>query len=297
MRRACAVVLGAIACACAPPVFAAAPGAAVVLADDRGIEVRLAAPAQRIITLAPFLTELAYAAGAGDRLIGVSRYSDHPAAARALPVVSDAAQVEFERVAALRPDLVLAWVSGNPVRNVRALERLGLPVFAVEPGRLADIPRILRAIGVLAGTTPAAARAADEFERELAALRTRYAGRPPVRVFYEIWRRPLTTVNGRHLISDVLALCGGVNVFAAAPVFVPVVSLEAVIAARPAVIAGGGPDGPAAFVRDWRRSLAAVPGYEPRLVYVDPILLQSLAPRVLEGAATVCAELDAARKP
>jgi iron complex transport system substrate-binding protein len=297
VRRARAVLVFLWSAACCGSAGAAAPAGAVALKDDRGIEVRLAAPAQRIVTLAPFLTEMTYAAGAGDRLFGVSRYSDYPAAARALPVISDAAQVEFEQLVGLRPDLVLAWVSGNPVRNVQAVEWLGLPVFAVEPRRLADIPRVLRAIGTLAGTAPAAARAAADFESRLAALRVRYAGRPPVRAFYEIWRRPLTTVNGAHLISDVFSLCGGVNVFETAPAFVPTVSLEAVIAVRPAVIVGGGPDGPDAFARDWRKSLAAIRGYEPRLVYVDPVLLQSLSPRVLEGAEIVCAALEAARKP
>ncbi|MGH8619247.1 MAG: cobalamin-binding protein [Burkholderiales bacterium] len=299
MRRTCAVVLACLwPCGLAVATAAAPESAAsITLKDDRGVEVRLAAPTRRIVTLAPFLTEMTYAAGAGDRLVGVSRHSDVPAAARTLPVISDAVQVDFERVVSLQPDLVLAWVSGNPVRNVRALDRLGLPVFAVEPARLADIPRLLRAIGTLAGTTPAAARAAADFERALMALRARHAGGPPVRTFYEIWRRPLTTVNGAHLVSDVFRLCGGVNVFESATALVPTVSFEALIAARPAVIVGGGPEGPEAFTRDWRRSLAAIRGYEPRLVYVDPALLQSLSPRVLEGAERVCAALEAARKP
>lgn len=264
--------------------------------DDRGKTVALAAPAQRAIALAPHLTELAFAAGAGARLVGVARFSDYPQAALRVTQVGDAARVDVERVAALRPDLILAWKSGNQAGDVERLERLGYAVFVSEPARLSDIPRLLRAIGTFAGTTPAAERAAAAFEQEMRSLRARFGSAPKVRVFYEVWHRPLITVNGAHMISDVIALCGGENVFASVSLLTPSVSLEAVAAARPDVILGGiRPGSDEEFLREWRNApmeaLRRVPAF-----YVDPDHLQRQSPRILEGAKAVCGYLEQVRE-
>lgn len=274
----------------------AARAAGVALSDDRGVRVALAAPAARIVVLAPSLTELAYAAGAGERLVGVPLFSDYPPAAATLPQIGDAASIDVERVRALAPDLVIGWASGNRAVDLARLERLGLPLFALEPARLDDIPRALRALGALAGTAPQAEAAARAFEREAAALRARYAAAASVRVFYEIWHRPLMTVNGRHLISDVIALCGGENVFAGLPALTPVIALEDVIARKPAVVLGGGSTMAAGELAAlWRRhdGIAALRGL-PAL-YVDPDAIQRQTPRVLAGARQVCAHLEAIR--
>jgi len=225
----------------------------VSVIDDRGTRVTLAAPAQRIVALSPHLAELAFAAGAGNRLVGAARHSDFPPAVRDLPQTGDAARVDFERVALLKPDLVLAWSSGNPAGDLARVEQLGFAVFVTEPARLADVPRLLRAIGELAGSRPAAEKAAAGFEREIATLRARNAHAARVRVFYQIWHKPLLTVNGAHVISDVIALCGGENVFADLSQLTPTISLESVLAARPEVILGGGSAGEA------RSELTAVP--------------------------------------
>jgi len=267
----------------------------VELRDDRGVFVRLPAPAQRIVTLAPNLAELAHSAGAGRHLVGVARFSDYPEAARHVTEVGDAARVELERILALRPDLVLAWKSGNQVGDIEKLERLGQAVFVTEPVRLADVPRLVRAIGALAGTGGAAERAARSFEEEVRSLRERYARARKVRVHYEVWHRPLITVSGGHMINDVIALCGGLNVFASAPGLTPTVSLEAVVAARPeAVLGGARTGGEAELRRDWREGpigrLRTLPVF-----YVDPDLIQRQTPRILEGARIVCAALESVR--
>jgi len=267
----------------------------VSVADDRGKQVVLAAPAQRIVALAPSLAELAFGAGAGGRLVGVARFSDFPPAARDIPRVGDAARVDFERIVALKPDLVLAWKSGNSAADVARLESLGYPAFVSEPARLADIPRLLRGIGTLAGTLPAAGNAAQEFEREITALRGRYAQARKVRVFYQIWHRPLLTVNGAHMISDVIALCGGENVFADVNQLTPSVTLEAVIAAKPEVILGGGSaGGEREFAAWWRASsvplLRELPAY-----YINPDHIQRQTPRIVEGAKAVCSALEQVR--
>ncbi|HSN40808.1 MAG TPA: cobalamin-binding protein [Burkholderiales bacterium] len=270
--------------------------AAVSLADDRGKTVVLAAPAQRIVTLAPHLAEIVFAAGAGERLVGVARFSDYPQAAQRLPQVGDGSRVDLERIVVLRPDLILAWKSGNQAGDIARLEKLGYPVLVTEPSRLEDIPRLLRAVGTLAGTALAAQREIDKFNNKINMLRNYYGSRPRLRVFYEIWSRPLLTVNRRHMISDVMTLCGGRNVFAEAPVLTPVVSVEAVLAAQPEAILGGGSAAEAGrFAAQWRESpveaLRKVPVF-----YVEPDIIQRQTPRIVEGAEAICKDLESVRR-
>ena len=271
-------------------------GAEITATDDRGRTVTLPAPAQRIVAMAPSITELAYAAGAGARLVGVARYSDYPAAAKAVPQVGDASRIDLERVLSLKPDLVIGWKSGNQVADVDRLEKLGFKVYVVEPATLAAIPQLLRAVGSLAGTGAIAQIAADEFERSIAALRERYGARSKVRVFYEIWHTPLMTVNGRHMINDVIGLCGGSNIFAGLPTLTPVVSLEGVIALQPEVVLGGSSaTAPDEFAAQWR----SYQGFEKlrnvNAMFVDPDHIQRQTPRILEGAQTVCEHLEKIR--
>ena len=203
--------------------------------------------------------------------------------------------VDLERIVALRPDLILAWRSGNRTGAFERLQELGHAVFVAEPRRLADIPRLLRAIGTLAGTRAAAERAAGEFERGIAELRGRHAKAPAVRVFYQIWHSPLLTVNGAHMISDVLALCGGENVFADVSQLTPTVTLEALIVAKPdAILGGGSADGEKEFAERWRTT-AVPPLRELPAHYIHPDLIQRQTPRILEGARAVCAALDQVR--
>lgn len=267
----------------------------VSVTDDRGRQISLPRPAQRIVTLAPHLTELAFSAGAGSRLAGVARFSDFPPAARELPQIGDSALMDFERIVALKPDLILAWKSGNAPADVERLEQLGYRVFVSEPARLADVPRLLRSIGTLAGTLPEAAHAAADFEREIRMLRERFAKAPKVRVFYAIWRKPLMTVNGAHLISDVIAMCGGENVFAGIRQLTPVVTLEAVIAAKPqGVLGGSDPAGGNTYAAEWR-AFAPAPLRELPVFYINPDLIQRPTHRIVDGARAVCAALEQIR--
>lgn len=275
---------------------ASASSAATRLNDDRGAAVELRARPMRIVALSPHLAELAFAAGAGPQLAAVVRYSDYPEAARALPQVGDGSRIDIERVIAIKPDLILGWRSGNPAGDLQRLEDLGFPVFITEPTRLSDIARLVRTIGALAGTPAAADAAAEAFERELDTLRARYSTRAQVPVFYEIWHRPLLTINGAHLISDVIALCGGRNVFAGAPVLTPAVSLEAVVAARPRVVLGGSSATRAEeFSAAWR-DMPVDALRQIRVRYVPPDLIQRQTPRIAQGARVVCEHLDEIRR-
>lgn len=287
-------LLAVVCCVSAP-----APAAALAVYDDRGMTLRLAAPATRIISIAPHLTEIAFAAGVGARLIAVSEYSDYPPEALRLPRVGDGARVDIERILTLKPDLVLAWKSGNQGGDIAKLERMGIPVWVSEASRLADIPRLLRDVAILGGEAPQGERVAGDFERALRGLRERHGVRPvkqePLRVFYEIWHQPLLTINGAHMISDAITLCGGKNVFAEVPVLTPAVSLEAVLAARPHLVLGGGSaNGEAAFLARWERlPLAALRAIPAR--YIAPDSIQRQSPRVIAGIRAICAHIEAVR--
>jgi iron complex transport system substrate-binding protein len=252
--------------------------------DDYGQTVKLQSPAARIVSLAPHLTELVYAAGAGARMVGAVEYSDFPQEARALPRVGSDAQISIESVVSLRPDLVVAWPNPGSVRAINRLAELGLPVFRSEPRELEDIATTLERLGALAGTQAEANLAALSFRNKRNALEKRYAGRPKVRVFYQVWDRPLVTVNGDHVISKVIGLCGGENVFARAPLIAPEVNVEEVLRANPDVVLTSSAG-------------AARPAWLPkaRFAIIPPELIQRHTPRLLEGAEHVCRALQEAR--
>jgi iron complex transport system substrate-binding protein len=270
---------------------------AVDLKDDRGRPVALARPAARIVALAPHVAELVFAAGAGGKLVGVSAYSDYPAAAARIPLIGDFGRVDLERVLRLKPDLVIGWKSGNRAGDMEKLEQLGLPVFATEPRRLADIPRLLREIGMLAGTQGSAEQAAAAFENELAKLEARYRGARPVSVFYEIWHEPLMTLNDEHIIGDAIRLCGGRNIFGALSALTPTVSMENVLAADPeAIVASGSLYNDKRLLEAWKRfpQLRAVA--RGQLFQIHPDLIQRPTPRILQGVGVMCEQLETVRK-
>jgi len=253
-----------------------------------------AAAPLRLISLAPNLTEIAYAAGAGSMLVGTVEFSDYPAAAKAVPRVGDAWRVDPEQVLALRPDVVLVWPTGTPEATITRLRSLGLNVVDVPTQSLADVPRALRQVGRLAGTMPVAEAAARDFEARVARQRARYAGLPPLEVFIQIDDEPIYTVNGRHVISEIVVLCGGRNVFADLPQLAPPISTEAVLAADPQVILSTDDTiaEPQQFWQRWPRLRAVRSGN----VYKLPSdLVTRAAPRLAQGVEVTCAALERAR--
>ncbi|ANQ86680.1 putative vitamin B12 transport protein [Azoarcus olearius] len=288
--------LAATALACTLAGLPAAAVADIRITDDAGREVVLPRPAQRIVSLAPHVTELLFAAGAGPRVVGVVSYSDFPDAARQLPKVGGYASVDLEAVVALRPDLVIAWKSGNRNTHLDRLTALGIPVFINEPRRLDDVAGSLRSLGRLAGTDEVAERAASAFAARRDALRNRYAERPKVRMLYQIWNQPLMTVNGEHLISDVIRLCGGDNVFAGLPQLAPTIGVEAVLAANPeVVVASGMGEARPEWLEQWKRWPSLTANAANNLYFIPPELVQRHTPRILDGAQRLCEQLEEAR--
>ena len=279
--------------------------APIVAVDDAGHELRLERPPARIVTLAPSLTELVFAAGGGGAIVAVDSSSDFPAAARAIPPIGDVSRIDVERLLALKPDLVIVWRHGNTTRELDQLEGAGIRLFRLEPQRLDDVVRAIERLGQLLGTEATAGPTAAALRERLAALRKRHAIEPPVRVFYQVWSSPLMTISGRQIVSEVIELCGGHNVFAGLAPLVPQVAVESVLAADPEAIFTADERGNTALLRRdldapafaaWRRypRLSAVQG---RWLYVlngDAISRQG--PRIVDGASAVCGALGEVRR-
>lgn len=259
------------------------------LVDDAGQTLEFIRSPQRIISLTPHLTELLFAVGAGSQVVGVDSASDYPLAVQALPRVGGYSRINFERILALKPDLVIAWVGGNRAADIHGLKKMGVPVLQTQATRLEDVARLLRLVGLASGHAEAGKEAARTFSTRLAALQVPTSRQPPVKVFYQVWDRPLMTVGGAHWISDALALCGARNVFADLRGPSPVVSREAVLQRAPALIVGGN-DAP--DLRRLWQSFASLPAVKNNaFVSVDADLLHRPTPRLIEGVAGLCAAI------
>ncbi|WP_347330327.1 cobalamin-binding protein [Marinimicrobium locisalis] len=289
-------VLGGVLAVWCVAIFVQAARAEVQVTDFRGETVALEKPAERIVALAPHIVENAYSAGAGDKLVAAVNYSDYPPAAKKLPQLGGYKAVSVEAIVALKPDLVLAWRSGNGDTLIRQLERLGLTVYVDEPRTLEDVARSVEAIGVLAGTEGEAKEAARAFTGRLEALRGQYSDRTPVTVLYQVWNQPLQTLNGEHLVSDVIRLCGGRNAYADAEPIAPKINMESVLERDPqAIVASGMGNERPDWLDDWKEwpGLSAVE--EDHLFFVPPDLIQRHTFRILDGAELLCGHLSAAR--
>jgi iron complex transport system substrate-binding protein len=266
--------------------------------DDLGYEVRLQRPAQRIISLAPHITEMLGEVGALPQVVGVTSYSDYPEEARKRPQVGGYHQFDLEAILALKPDLVVAWHSGNPAHALEKLKALGLPVYVNEPRRLHDIAKSLRQLGKLAGQAAKGNEKAQAFEAELTRLAQSGAKQgAPVRVFYQIWNRPLMTVNGDHLISDVIRLCGGENVFSQMGPLSASITEESVLKADPDIIVASGMEqARPEWLDAWKRWPSLWASTQDQLYFIPPDLIQRHSPRVLQGAALLCDQVQHAKK-
>lgn len=288
-RLIASVLLGCASAGTAP--------AEVRVHDVNGDAVVLQQPARRIVSLAPHLTELLFAVGAGDRVVGTVAHSDFPEAARGVPLVGDSAMLDLERIVALQPDLVLVWRHGNAPQQLQRLATLRLPTYAHEARGLGDISRGLRDLGMLTGQATEAGRRADAFDRAVDALRARHAGQRRLRVFYQVWPQPLITLNGEHLISQALDVCGADNVFAEQRLLTPTVTEEAVLLADPdAIVTGWIPAyGGTPPLQAWQRLSALRAVRSGQLLTVNPDLLHRQSDRVVIGVQELCAKLDGVR--
>jgi iron complex transport system substrate-binding protein len=273
--------------------------AGVEVTDFRGETIRLDAPAKRIVALAPHLVENLYSAGLGDRIVGAVSYSDYPPAARAIPQVGGYTNISLEAVVAHDPDLVVAWASGqggDPATLAR-FKALGIPVYVDRPRQLEDIARAIRDLGVLGDTRAVADAAASRFENRLSSLRERYSTGAPVSVFYQVWDDPLQTLAGEQFVGHVIRLCGGRNIFADAVSLAPKVGIESVLERDPqAIVASGMGDERPDWLDDWRDWPGLQAVENEHLFFVAPDIIQRATMRVLDGATTLCRQLESVRR-
>lgn len=220
------------------------------------IEKHDAAPvpraAERIVSMAPNLTELLFTAGAGSQLVGVSAWSDYPREVLDLPVVGDAFNIDQEQLALARPDLLLVWESGTPVHVVDELRAIGYNVVAIRTRSLDDIAIALQQLGALTGHVDEAESAARRYRAELQSMRDQYSGLAAIRVFYQVAARPLYTINNEHYISELISVCGGDNIFSDLRDLAPTVDVEAVVDRDPEVMLASTDAGDDAFT-EWDR--------------------------------------------
>lgn len=265
--------------------------------DDAGTLIRLKQPARAVITLAPNLTELAFAAGAGRAVQAVARFSDYPAQAQALPVVSDAYVLNLEAIAKAKPDLIFVWLSGTPQRQRDALKKLGIPVFESEIQSIEGIASTLQRMGTLMGTPSTAQAAAQRFVSDWQQLQTSRAerlhreGGQRLRVFYQVWDKPLMTFNGQHLVSLAIHTCGGVQGFDTLASLTPTVSREAVLAFNPQLILSGDEKG----LPMWQTFPQLAANAKGQLRKAHAELLTRMGPRFVDAARELCAQIDAAQ--
>ena len=287
-------VIFAAALAAGLSLHAAQAAGPISVKDDDGNTVTLQKPAQRVVSLAPHVTELLFAAGGGSHVVGVVAYSDFPEAAKKVPQIGSNRELDLERIIALKPDLFVVWRHGSSERQIEMVRKLGVPLFHSEPRKLEDISASLLKLGQLMGTEDAARPAAEALRGQLASLRSKYANRAPVRSFYQVWDKPLYTLNGEHIVTDALRLCGGENVFARLPVTAPVVSVEGVLQENPEAIFAtaeknyGG-------VSMWKPYATLTAVRNDNLFTIDGNLLNRAGPRMIAGAAMLCEKLELAR--
>ena len=272
---------------------------AIKVIDDASRPVILDQPAQKIISLSPHITELIYSAGAGDKIVGVDDYSDYPEAAKSISRIGDANHLDIEKILSLQPDLIIAWGSGQSHNQfIEQLIHLNLNVYISSPEDLEAIPHTVENLGKLAGTYDYAKRQSQRFRDELIDIINEYSEQPSITVFYEIWNQPMFTINGQHVMSEVIEICGGKNVFADLPILSPEINIEAVISTNPDVIIASGTgygDQRPPWLDDWLQWPTINAAKNRHLYHIPPDLIHRQTFRILQGTRILCEQLQSAR--
>lgn len=275
---------------------ASAPTSAYSVVDFEGNTLTLEKPAKRIIALAPHIVENTFSAGAGANLVGVSDYSNYPEQAKSISVVAGYQKINFEKIVELNPDLIIAWQSGNSGAGLSRLVELGFPVYIDQPDTIQDVAKSVRDIGILSGNPNIAESVAEHFLEQLETIQSNYAHVAKVSSFYQVWNSPLQTINGEHIISHAIEVCGGKNIYADEFAVAPIINIESILERNPTVIiASGMSDHRPEWLDDWLNweSLDAVE-YN-NLYFVNPDHIQRHSVRLLQGITAICSYLDEAR--
>lgn len=270
--------------------------ASIEVIDFSGEVVKLDQPAKKIVALAPHIVENIYSAGAGDHLIGVIEHSDFPEEAKTLDIVGSYTTINHEQILKLNPDLIIAWQSGNSFGSLQKLKDLGFKFYIDQLNSLEDVAKSIRDIGILTGQEATANPVAESYLEELNRIKHENQEKSPVSVFYQVWNQPLQTINGKHIISSAINLCGGINIFAEELSVAPIVNIESILQKDPTLIVASGisntrPD----WLDDWLQweTLSAV--RNNHLFFIDPDHIQRHTVRILFGIKRFCDHFDIVR--
>jgi iron complex transport system substrate-binding protein len=257
--------------------------------DYRGQTITLEQPTQRIIALAPHIVENLFSAGLGDRIIGTVEHADFPETAKKITSIGTASGMSIEKILALKPDLVISWLGGGQQRIQEKITRFGIPVYADDPRQLADIARSIKDFAALGDTLALAKPRVTEFSQTIEHLGQTASQKPPLKVFYQIGHQPLRTLNGEHLVSDIISRCGGRNIFAAEQNIAPVVSFEALINRDPDVIFVGTKNFSALSPPPrWLKMHTLWATHKKQYHALNPDWLHRATLRTADGAKAVC---------
>ena len=271
-------------------------GANVIVVDDLGARVEISDPIRRIVSLAPNLTELLFEIDAGNLIVGADEYSNYPPQANSIQRVNNHSIVNYEAITALQPDIIFAWSSGNGISTINRLKSLGFKVFSFEISRLEDFPGVYQRLGVLTGRIDESKKMTDKFNRELESISNRFSKLEKVRTLYQVWDNPLMTVNSQHIISEIITLCGGENIFANLDSLTPIINIEAVLSKNPGVIlSSGSQEAEGKLFRFWQKWEEIDAVKNKNLFVVPSDLLARQTFRMLTGAEYLCEFLDKVR--
>ncbi|NLC24782.1 MAG: cobalamin-binding protein [Oxalobacter sp.] len=275
--------------------FVVTSAGAVSVVDDDGRTVTLPKPAGRIISTAPHITEFLFETGGAGHIAGVTSYSNYPSEAQSLPLVGDNRRIDMERVLALKPDLIIAWRGGNPVRQIDQLKRMGIPVFYSDLKTMEDIPKTLERFGTLVGQAEKGKKQGALWKMRLERLKKQYENRPVLTVFYQISERPLYTLSGKHIISEAIRICGGENIFSGLDTIAPRISIESILEKNPDVIFISRSGGSANGINFWRRFGVIRAVRKNNVFEIDADLMDRPGPRFIDGVSALCEKIDKAR--
>jgi len=279
--------------------ISASCAAEITVIDDLGRQLSFESPVQRIVSLAPHNTENLFTAGAGAQIVGTVDHSDFPPAALDIPRIGNYKQFNVEAILALKPDLIIAWSSGNTQASVKQLIDLGLPVFYSEPGTFELIISNIERFSQLSGQTETAAPQLASMRETIRTLQQRYADQSPVGVFYQVWDQPLITLNGDHSVSRAIEICGGFNVFSEEPTIAPRINIEGIIAKNPQLIllAGHEKEQALKWMDKWEKWSAIDAVSHQQVKPIEADIVNRPTQRFIEGTRTICELIDAARQP
>lgn len=273
---------------------AAAP---ITVTDDFNRSVTLSKPAERILSLSPHNTENLFSAGAGEKIVGVVNHSDYPPQALDIASVgSSYASLNLEAMLALEPDLIVAWETGGNRETLHKMDKLGFPIYYSEPRDFEDIIENIEELALLADSSARIDPPLTQLRNELTHLQKEFSKKSTQSVFYQVWREPLMTLNGEHLISRALELCGARNAFAHLSIIAPRLSIESVVQANPDIIITGRVDGKDPDMTMWEKwnSLGAVQHHG--FIFVDSGAMHRNTARMIMGIRGLCEHIDQVRQ-